>query len=287
MIYECVINVSIAKEKALLDRVIDSAGDECIDVHQDLDHNRSVITLGSYSLSNVAESAYNVVEASIEKYEIANHKGVHPRLGIVDVVPFISYDETSVKPTAETILASHEIGSKVHENFNIPIFYYDYASELKTTLPYIRKNAFDKIKPDLGENSANEKFGTICIGAREPLIAINVNFDANDLTLAKKLAKNVRESTGGFKGVRAIGLELYSQNKSQVSMNIVDTKNVNLEEVLNHIIDSSDELDIKSEVELVGLMPQYVFETLSSDFRNDHGFSAKDTVEYRLSAELA
>ena len=283
MIYECVINISEGTNVDLV-AMIASAGGECVrDVHSDVDHNRSVLTIASQEIEEVTASAFGVVRTAIEHLEIDRHLGVHPRLGIVDVVPFVSYDNAGVEPSQKIIEAAQNFGAKVHEEFHIPIFFYDEASSEKRTLPFIRKNAFSSIAPDLGNNMAHRTAGAMCIGAREPLVAVNITLETKDLALAQSIARTVRESSGGIKGVRAIGLLLENQNSVQVSMNIVDVVNVNTGEICEEVRAIADAHNVASSVELVGLVPQKQFEMWSHSFLNWSGLDVSCTVEQRLS----
>ena len=272
MIYECVINVSNGQDELTLESLANNIGKTCLDVHIDFDHNRSVFTLGGFNLNEVFESAQFLVERCYESFNFENHDGVHPRLGLVDVVPFISYDEETTIPSKETIEASINFGHWASEKYSTQIFFYDYASPEKVTLPYIRKNA-------IHDSSA---YGSMCIGAREPLLAINVNVDSCDLFLATNIAKAIRESSGGIKGVRAIGLKLSSQKKVQVSMNIVNTVDVNAGEVCLEIKRSA--LPNDCEVELVGLVPMHQYEKWDNEFISWSNIDESFTVESRLSS---
>ncbi|MFN8016201.1 MAG: hypothetical protein U0R17_06325 [Acidimicrobiia bacterium] len=267
MIYECVINVSEGQNLDKIDQIKQHTGKTLKNVHYDTDHNRSVFTLASSSLEDISSSARDLTDKALELIEIKNHDGVHPRLGVVDVVPFISYNSENSQPTHETISASIEYGHWINAAHNIPVFFYDYSSKKLLTLPFVRKNAFVNLEPSIS-GLHHEKFGATCVGSREPLIAINVNLDSDNLALAKQFAKELRESSGGEKGVRAIGLELNNQHCVQVSMNIIDSYHVNAGEICLKIKSWSEQLSIQAHVDLVGLVPQHQYNMWSEEFKS-------------------
>ena len=211
MIYQCIINISEGRDNNVINSVADASEGICLDIHSDPDHHRSVLTLASNSLDETLSSAKAVSRAAIEQIEFESHEGVHPRVGAVDVVPFVSYDESGIKPNQETILAAKNFGTWINSEFDIEVYFYDMASNNETTLPEIRTNRDLSIAPDIPSALYYNRHGSVCVGAREPLLAINVNLDCNDLELAKTIAMQIRESSGGIKGVRAIGLELTKQ----------------------------------------------------------------------------
>lgn len=281
MIFECVINISEGRDKNIIAEIARAGGETVRNIHSDTDHNRSVITIASRNLDDVYSCAQKVVAHALLTLSLDKHDGVHPRLGVVDVVPFISYSELHVSPTGETIAAAHSFGEWL-DNQSTPVFFYDLASSDGTTLPSIRKYAFNELMPSLSTQTNNQKTGATCVGAREPLIAINVNLDSRDINWAQSIARSIRESSGGIAGVRAIGLELYEQNVAQVSMNIVDVLNVNAADVCSHVRDIVTEKNHVCSVELVGLVPQFQFEKWSPEFLGWSGLNETCTVEHCL-----
>lgn len=270
MIFECVINVSEGKDKSGLEKIADFVGKEVIDIHSDNDHNRTVYTLASRNLNELKKAAQALTSKVFEDFTFDGHIGVHPRLGLIDVVPFVSYDEVNFVPTNNTIKAAIDFGTWAKEKFGVEIYFYDFASESKTTLPSIRKRESTNLK------------NAICVGARPPLVAINVNIQSSDLSFAKSIAKNIRESSGGLPGVRAIGLELPSKNIVQVSMNIVDLEIGNTENASFKIKEIAEGAGKFSEVELVGLVPRFHYDTWSDKFLEWSGLTPTCTVENRL-----
>lgn len=282
MIYECVINISEGKNQEVIDSISKAGGNPVLDIHSDFDHNRSVITIGSTELDEVIDSVKNIFQKGNELLDLADHIGVHPRLGAIDVVPFISYDDSIFEPNSQTIEAAHEFGAWVNNSFDLPVFFYDFASEQFLSLPEIRKNAFVKISPSFSSRGKKQN-DAVCVGARKPLLAINVDLDCTDIKFAKDIAKTLRESSGGHKGVRAIGLELSSKDRVQVSMNIVDTIAVNAETICTEIKEIANERDISAKVELVGLVPEHQFKLWSDSFKTWANLDKTKTVENHLS----
>ena len=290
MIFESVINVSAVSGHSALDSLfpIESDQHSCIDIHSDTDHNRSVFTFASRELESIFRDARLLIDESFKNFDINFHAGVHPRIGIVDVLPFVLYDEVSgpIDLSKEESFAEKikKFALEINKEFEVPIFFYDFLAEDQIhTLPEIRKNAFIKFAPHMGKNEPHEKYGAIALGIRNPLVAINVNLDSKDLDLAKQLAKEIRESSGGVKGVRALGLKLDSQNKVQVSMNIVDLNQANVGDVCVTVRNMALDFGVSSEVELVGLIPKFHFEKLSPEFLQWSKLTETSTVENYLS----
>ena len=287
MIYECVINVSESKNSKILNEISTKINENVLlDIHKDDDHNRSVFTLGSKNLQEIFSETKSLINSCFQNLDVNLHDGVHPRIGVVDVVPFVMYDENigiiNIDEQSEFLNSIQNFGKQINKVFEVPIFYYDFASNKKHTLPQIRKFGFNDIEPDVGKNKPHEKYGAIAMSARQPLIAINVNLDSNDLEVAKSIAKLVRESSGGIPGVRALGLNLHSQSKVQVSMNIVDLKKANAGDVCVTVRNIAKDFGTDGEVELVGLRPKFHFETFSNEFLRWSNLDENGTIESRI-----
>lgn len=282
MIFECVINVSEGRSPDSISLIRESGGKPVVDVHSDPDHNRSVFTLASRSLLEIENSARELTKKAHTTLTITKHCGVHPRFGVVDVVPFVSYNQLHNTPSVETIEAAIKFGEWANSQFDIPIFFYDYASPNMVTLPNLRKNMGAKIFPSIPNRAVTKSADVICVGARPPLVAINVNLKTQDLSLAKTIAAEIRESSGGFRGIRAIGLQLIEQKMVQVSMNIVDLENASTELVCNMVATKATDANVESSVELVGLVPKFHFDTWSDEFLGYSGLTSSCTVESRL-----
>lgn len=288
MIFESVINISVGNDLKAFNEIYNSVISQksLVDVHRDVDHNRSVFTIASNNLSEVFHTCELLIEASFSNLDYSVHEGEHPRIGIVDVIPFVKYDEILGLINYETDLDFKndviDFAKKINSSYETPIFFYDYACTGEIiTLPQIRKNAFKNLKANIGKNVSHSKYGAIALGIRNPLIAINVDLLTTDISIAKNIASTIRESNGGYKGVRALGIKLESQNRVQVSMNIVDLASANAGEICLKVKELATQANIQSEVELVGLIPKYHFDILSQDFLNWADLDINCTVENR------
>lgn len=288
MIYECVVNISSCDNSLLVSKLENAVSETensiLCDVHSDIDHNRSVFTFVSRDFISLKNIVKIFIEFCFSILDIRDHIGVHPRIGVVDVIPFVVYDEDigeiDYAKYPEYIYSIHSFAESISSEFCVPIFLYDYAdTKNQQTLPDIRKFAFNSIKPDIGNNFPHEQYGAIALGIRKPLIAINVNLESNDLSIAKRIAFDIRESSGGYKGVRSLGLNLNSKNSVQVSINIIDLLQTNISDVCLQVKKVADELNIKSSVELVGLIPKYHFVKLSAEFLEWSGLNENSIVE--------
>ncbi len=283
MIFECVINVSQGRDEKLLDTLADKFSPILLDVHRDHDHHRSVFTFGSRNLDLLVSTIKRFVEMTYGNSTYAEHNGVHPNFGFIDVVPFVSYDQTNRFPTDETIMAAIKFGEWINKYFDVDVSYYEQASKDDISLPQLRKNLKSNSRPDIFSKKSGSEFGQVCVGARQPLIAINVNLETGDRSLAKKIAKDIRESSGGIKNVRALSFDLKSQDKTQVSMNIIDAYETNVGCVALKIKEMASLNGVNSEVELVGLVPNFQFQQWSRDFLAWSNLDESVIIENKLS----
>ncbi len=264
MILECVPNISEGRAEDVVFQIASSIKNiEVKNVHMDPDHNRSVLTFFG-DLNQVVDAAFQMTERSMQLLDIKDHQGVHPYIGVVDVIPFIPYKDASMR---DAVQAAHLLGKKLWNELRLPIYYYGEAAKIpeRRDLPYIRKGGYHALqneidqkerKPDEG-HGLHVTAGATAVGARNFLIAFNVNLKTNDLSVAKSIASNIREKSGGLKGVRALGLELESRGLTQVSINLIDHKETSLEDVFFEVKRWAKEYKVEIlESELVGLMPK-------------------------------
>jgi glutamate formiminotransferase len=255
-----------------------------LDVHDDLDHHRSVFTLAGPGLRDAETAASALARAAAERVDLSVHEGVHPRLGVVDVVPFVALDEDDEVAT-DAALAFAEWAATELE---VPVFLYDDADPLRRSLPELRRAAFRKRAPDLGPSVPHPRLGATAVGARPHLIAVNCWLDSNDVLVARELAGQVRETDGGLPGVRALGLLLSSEDVAQVSMNLIDLPVTGLEAACTEVRRLADRegFDI-TRVEVVGLIPAAEYERCSEEFLEWARISDDLTIEGRLAARTA
>jgi glutamate formiminotransferase len=206
---------------------------------------------------------YNLTERAMQLLDVREHVGVHPFIGVVDVVPFIPLQNCTM---AEARDLAHETGRELWNKLKLPVYFYGEAAEkpMRRDLPEVRKGGYAALKreidqpqraPDLGQG-LHPTAGAVAVGARDFLIAYNVNLDTNDRSLAASIAKNIREKHGGLKGVRALGLELKSKGITQVSINIVDHQETSLKKVFDEVCKWAKEYQVEIiDSEIVGLIP--------------------------------
>ena len=270
-IIECVPNFSEGcnqKKIAAIANVFESfPGVRLVDFSGDTDHNRSVYTfLGK--ADDVLEAALAAAGKALEIIDMRKQAGVHPRLGAVDVVPFIPLSSAKMKDAIEV---AHRFGEQLYERFGVPVYFYGEAARVpeRNELANVRRGGYEALEkkmsipedaPDVGKPLFNERSGATAVGARLPLVAYNINLDSDDLRLAQKIASQIREKSGGLKHVRAIGVILKSRGVAQVSMNLTNYKETPLKPIydLVKLLATDRGVDIL-ETELIGLIPKAAF----------------------------
>jgi len=266
-VIECVPNFSEGRNKEVLDALIKTAtsvqGVTLLDHSSDTSHNRSVFTLAG-SPEGIAEAAFKLCKTASEKIDLTKHSGEHPRMGAVDVIPFIPLTDCTMD---ECVALSKTVAKRIWDELKIPSFLYEDSctKESRRNLAAIRKGEFEgmpeKLKqedwqPDFGERKIHPTAGVIAIGARMPLVAFNVNLGTSDIAIANKIAKVIRGSSGGFKYCKAIGVMLDGRNIAQVSMNMVNYEGTPLYRVFEVIRSEAERWGVPIiGSELVGLSP--------------------------------
>ena len=232
---ECVPNFSLSKEKdpegyqALVDVANSVPGCTLFDAQTDGNHNRSVFTMIG-SPEAIEEVAFQLTKKAAELIDMNKHTGEHSRMGATDVIPFIPTMDITV---AECVEISKRLGQRIWDELQIPSFLYEdsASSPDRVNLANVRKGQFEGMPekllqpewaPDFGERKIHPTAGITAIGARMPLVAFNVNLATSDVDVAKKIAKVIRASSGGFKACKAMGFMLEDRNIAQVSMNMVN-----------------------------------------------------------------
>jgi glutamate formiminotransferase len=273
-VLECVPNVSEGRRKDVLDALTAAAGDALLDMHADPDHHRSVFTLAGPSDHDAESSARRLALAVAALVNLRGHDGVHPRLGALDVVPFVALDEAVPEVAVE---AARAFAEWIAEELGLPAFLYDGNS-----LPEVRRDAFERRGPDFGPSAPHPELGAVAVGARPPLVAVNCRLDRDDLPLARAIAGQVRERDGGLPGVRALGVELASKRTAQVSMNVTRLEDCSVERACTAVRRLAYEggADV-AEVELVGLIPASEVTRSSPEFLAWSGISPDQTIEAR------
>jgi len=261
----------------------------------DVDHNRSVLTFVAPP-QEAGEGAFLAIKRAAELINMNEHKGEHPRIGATDVLPFIPLRNTTI---AECVILAEDLGERVGKELGIPVYLYGGAarSPERRDLARIRKGEFEGLKkelgknperiPDYGPNRIHETAGATVIGARSFLIAYNVNLATEDIDIAKRIAKSIRESSGGFKSVKAMGFKLAEQRMVQVSMNLVNYTHTSIEIVFKEISRQAEEAGVEIvESEIVGLVPaDAMLETVRERLKLAR-FSKDKIIENRLNQRL-
>jgi glutamate formiminotransferase len=264
---ESVPNVSEGRRAEVVARLAAAAasppGVRRLDLSSDPDHNRSVLTLAG-GAEELHQGLLALYEAAVAGLDLGAHRGVHPRLGAVDVVPFIPLGDT---PMAAAVAAAERLGREVAARFGIPVYLYEQAARVpeRTSLAAIRRGGFEGLAakladpawtPDFGPSRPHPTAGATVIGARFFLIAFNAVLAIADVAVARAIAGQVRESGGGLPAVRAMGVHLASRGLAQVSMNLVDYRRTSIPAALAAVEAAAAALGTRViETEIVGLVP--------------------------------
>lgn len=269
---ECVINVSEGRDDALLRSLSSSVATSLIDLHADKYHNRSVFTLAGM---RVIEDAIALTYSAVTSLNLEQHSGAHPRIGVVDVVPFVPLGASGLEyplQLEEALSARNQFASIVSANLDLPCFLYG----PERSLPDIRRSAFGLLQPDFGPHQPNLHAGACCVGARGALIAYNVNITGVSHDETKSIAGRIR-----MPGLRSLGFDL--NGNMQISCNITDPLRLGIDVVYdiisNEVARSGGKI---RDAELVGLVPKIVYDNIDPSRRELLGLSASSTIESRL-----
>lgn len=294
-IIECVPNVSEGRDPVKIASFVKAIenvrGVRLCDVHSDRDHNRSVFTFMG-EMDAVLEAALAVAEVAVECLDINEHEGAHPRIGVLDVVPFVPLVGVTME---EVVRLARIFGNLFAHRFQVPVYYYEEAatSVERKNLSRIRKGGLEGLRsritdeewlPDEGPASCHARYGATAVGARNPLVAYNVNLASSDLHLARTIARAVRESGGGLPHVKALGLLLQSRGIVQVSMNLTDYRVTSIQRAYDEVKSLAGKSGVEVvDSELVGLAPQAVLnEEIARHIKLMGGYAANRTIEFHV-----
>ncbi len=298
-IVECVPNFSEGRDSSIIDSLVRSieAVPQVAVLHRtsDADHNRSVITFAGRGEA-VLEAAVRVAAEAVARIDLTRHQGAHPRVGAIDVLPFVPLDTT---PMEVCVDLAHRAGHRIASEVGLPVYFYEAAAlqPSRIRLEQVRRGQFEGLRdevlvneerqPDLGGPALHPTAGAVIIGARRFLIAFNINLQSDDLALAKDIARQIRESSGGFPAVKALGLALPTRGLVQVSMNLTDFDRTSLFAVFDAVSRLAAERGVGVvESELIGLLPRRALEQSAAQFLKLPDFSADRIIESRLDAVL-
>ncbi len=292
---ECVPNFSEGRDLAKIDALVRAMsgvpGAWVLDRTSDPDHNRSVITLAGEPEA-VAEAAIRGVGAAEELIDMTRQTGVHPRIGAADVLPFVPLEGVSME---ECVALARRVGQEIWERYRIPVYFYEAAATRpeRVNLESIRKGQFEGLRedalrdpdrsPDIGEPRLHPTAGAIAVGARKLLIAYNIHLNTNDVSIAKKIAKAIRFSSGGLRYVKAIGVELKARGVAQVSINLTDFEQTPLHRVFELVKREADCHGLAvTGSEIIGLIPRKAIEASAEYYLQLENFSPARVLENRL-----
>lgn len=282
---ECVPNFSEGRNlgvvRAIVESIESAPGILLLGWEADPDHNRSVVTFAGPA-DAVVEAAVRGVSKASELIDLSRHQGKHPRTGAADVIPFIPLEGSAM---GDAVDAAHRAGEQIWRRFGIPVYFYEFAARAsnRRRLEKIRKTGFDGAPPDVGSVASHPVAGAVMAGARSFLVAYNVDLETADVDIAKAIARRVRESSGGFKGVKAMGLYLDSRGCAQVSMNLTDFANTPLDRVFATIEAEAARLGTSVRAgEIIGFIPQAAFLQAPDFFRHAANFSESRIIETRI-----
>jgi glutamate formiminotransferase len=292
-IVECVPNYSTGRDPGLLERIAGcfrgKEGVKLLDYTSDVDHNRSVVTAVGEPES-IKKAVLESVKVALDSIDMRQHIGAHPRMGAVDVIPFIPIKGVSVE---EAIALSREVGQAVGE-LGIPVYLYEKSATRpsRENLANIRKGQFEGLKEkmakedwesDFGPKSPHETFGAVVIGARMPLVAFNVNLGTSDIKVADEIARKVRHIGGGLRFVKAMGVSLTERKQVQVSMNLTDFSKTSIYSALENVRFEARRYGVSVVgTEIVGLVPLKALSDSLEYYMGLENFSTDQILETRL-----
>jgi glutamate formiminotransferase/formiminotetrahydrofolate cyclodeaminase len=296
---ECVPNFSEGRDPAKVDAIVSAMstvpGVYVLDREMDADHHRSVITLAGEP-DAVAEAALRGIGKALELIDLTKHTGAHPRVGATDVVPFIPIEGVTIE---DCVALAHRTGHEIWARYRIPVFFYEAAAKRsdRVNLENVRRGQFEGLRqemkhnhdrqPDVGEPKLHPTAGVTVVGARKFLIAYNVNLNTSDVTIANKIAKAIRFSSGGLRYVKSMGVELKARNLAQVSINLTDFEQTPMHRVYEMVKREAERYGAAPVgSEIVGLIPKKAIEMAADFFLQLESFSPAQVFENKLTDAL-
>ncbi len=290
---ECVPNVSEGCDSGIIDELASvlrvEPGLSLLDTSSDVDHNRTVYTYVGEPEA-VLRGTESFCRRAFDLIDMTVHAGCHPRLGAVDVVPFVPLRGMEM---AEAVECAHRLGETVGQ-MGVPVYFYEEAalSPDRCNLADVRRGEYEGLpgrlaepsgRPDAGPAAFNPRSGACIIGARRPLIAFNVNLGTTDLAVAQQIARAVRHSSGGFRAVKAMGVELKELGVVQVSMNLTDYTQTPIHRVVEAIRSEAARYGVPVVgSELIGLAPLEALDEVVRYYLQLHDFSSAKIIESHL-----
>jgi glutamate formiminotransferase len=294
-IVECVPNFSEGRDASTIDAIVAAIrsvpGAVVLDRQMDSDHHRSVVTFCA-PLETVGEAAIRAVGQAVALIDLNHHKGVHPRIGAADVIPFVPVSRVTL---ADCVGIAEQVGAELWRRFRLPVYLYEAAARRpdRVRLENIRRGNFEGLqeavrtdparRPDFGENELHPTAGATVVGARQFLIAYNINLNTPDVAVAKRIARKIRFSSGGFPCVKAMGVLLASRNLAQVSMNLTDFHQTPIDQVFDAVRDEAAREGVEiAGSEIIGLVPNEAISMTDPAYLKVENFRPDMILENRL-----
>ncbi|HWR09913.1 glutamate formimidoyltransferase [Sporomusa sp.] len=291
---ECVPNFSEGRRPEVIAAITEAvkkvAGVTLLNVNSDASHNRTVVTfVGEPQAAKLA--AFNACAKASELIDMEQHQGEHPRIGATDVIPFIPVSDVTME---ECVQLANELGQAIAEKLNIPVYLYEAAAKTpaRVKLPDVRKGEYEGLKtairiperqPDYGPAQMHPTAGAVVVGARQFLIAYNINLSTSDVNIAKKIANCIREVKGGYKYCRAMGVMIEDRNMAQVTINMVDYNGTPLHRVFETVKSEAARYGVHViGSEIVGMAPLQAFVDTAEFYLRLEGFNRKQVLEENL-----
>ena len=296
-IVECVPNFSEGRDQKKIEAIVDSfrgkAGVKLLDYSSDENHNRSVVTVVGEP-EPLKAAVLEAVGKAVELIDLTKHEGQHPRMGAVDVIPFIPIRNTSME---ECIALSKEVGEEIAKRYNFPVFLYEKSASAphRENLAAIRKGEFEGMEekihepewhPDFGPEQRHPTAGTVAVGARMPLVAFNINLNTNRLDIATAIGKRIRHINGGYRFVKAMGVDLADRGIVQVSINMTDFTRTALYRVFETVRFEAQRWGVTiAGSEIIGLVPMQALVDTAEYYLGLEDFSMEQVLESRIMEE--
>jgi glutamate formiminotransferase len=293
-IIESIPNVSEGRRTDVVERfaavIRETPGVRLLDYSSDSSHNRSVFTLVG-DASSVKAATLALFDAAVASIDLRSHRGEHPRVGAVDVVPFVPIEGVTM---ADCVALAKDVAADVAARFRVPVFLYEEASEnpLRKNLEDIRRGEFEGLAakmstpgwaPDYGPAAPHPTGGASVIGARMPLIAYNINLNTDRLDVAKKIAAAIRYSGGGLRYVKAMGVKVEDRNLAQVSMNLTNYQKTPIFRVFEIVKREAERYGVSIlESEIVGLVPSAALVAAAEFYLQLERFGEQQILENKL-----
>ncbi|MCC7175633.1 MAG: glutamate formimidoyltransferase [Bryobacterales bacterium] len=294
---ECVPNFSEGRDRGIVEKIVSAIssapGAVLLAWEHDEDHNRAVVTFAGPP-DAVVEGAVRGVEQAVKLIDLRRHSGAHPRIGAADVAPFVPVRGVTLE---ECAAIARRAGGEIWRRLGVPVYFYEAAAlhPGRRNLADVRRGGFEGLReavranperrPDVGGPELHPTAGAVAVGARRFLIAYNINLASQDVRVARRIAGRIRESSGGFPHVKALGLELPSRKTVQVSMNLTNFEETPVERVFEAVEDEARRNGTAAaSSEIIGLIPRRAFELAPEFYRRAANFTPQTILENRLAA---